>query len=70
MLHRAKPEAEAPYCSFAGRIAPLRLTLSPGHRERCACRKTLKPQFYKVLMDLFQRAPLLARLGRVGLDER
>src|SRR5471030_2824043 len=48
-------------CSFAGRIDPLSLTLPPGPRERRdPVVRPLEPQFLQVLMDLFQRAPLLA----------
>lgn len=48
-------------CSFAGRIAPLRLPLPPGPRERRdPVVRPLESQFLQFLMDLFQRAPLLA----------
>ena len=58
-------------CSFAGRIDPLSLTLSPGPGERRdPVVRPLESQFLQVLMDLFQRAPLFARLGRLGLEER
>jgi hypothetical protein len=49
-------------CSFAGSIDPLSLTLPPGSRERRdPVVRTLKPQFFQVLVDLFKRAPLLPR---------
>jgi len=48
-------------CSFAGRIDPRGLTLPPGSRERRdPVVRPLESQFFQVLMDLFQRAPLLA----------
>lgn len=57
-------------CSFAGRIDPFSLTLPPGPRERRdPVVGPLESQFLQVFMDLFQRAPLLARLGRLGLEK-